>query len=191
MNENKLLILILVLILSTPLAFALNVTSFNGVDVEITPEFCSDEVAGMDVLGSDFYLYCEGNFEEEYYDVPKEILDEYRLSNLTELNDETEEIIFEEVPLISDESISPLEKPFDDWIYYLSIFGVILLLVFVVLIIARTVIKKKDERAKIVNLTPYLQNLRAQGYTDDQIEGLFIKQGYSSSFINKLFGKNH
>lgn len=179
---RKLILIIVILILLTTLTAATKIKTLNGEEIELTSKLCGDEESGVDILGNDFYLYCEGNFEEEYSSIPEEFI--------LEIENKDEQKGIEEYIIVKDNLSNKNDKDKGlNWNLFLGITGIILLLILITLIIAHKLVQKKDEKKQLIQLKPYLNNLQKKGYTKDQLEELLLNRGYKTPFINKILNQ--
>lgn len=184
------------LILSFHSVNSFEVQTLNGELMEWNQSFCLDDPENYyDLVGDDYYLYCEGDFGDEYNAVDTAVLvvnesasNKNNISleekNNTNLDFQTEIVVISDEPRNEERNI-----PSNNWILFASIFGIILILIVVVLVIAHKLAILRDEKKQIISLSPYINNLRKRGYTENQLEDLLIKRGYDSAFINKLLNK--
>lgn len=187
--------LLTIMVVFSNIILAFEVPTIGGGTMEWEESFCLEDPANyMDLVGDDYYLYCESGFDNQV------IVTNYDIENTSlpvqDVIDEDKEIIFgvqnnsknlSEVDNL-DVLIQPDSKE-NNWQLFVIISGLVLLLITTTLILAHLMIIRRDEKKQLSNLTPYINNLMKKGYTKDQIEHLLIDRGYQSSFINKLLNK--
>lgn len=172
------IILGLLLVLSLGLAEPITVT-VNGQNILIDEAFCADEDAGVAVLGSDFYLYCESNFEEEYNapvttSTPTQSLPTDIVDTNNSLNDSQPISFFTVVDEVKTNK-------------RLKTLAILLLTLIILLIGLRQralYLHKLDSYAR---LQPHIRALRKQGYSAQEIKEMLERSGYDEKFIKKLF----
>ena len=140
----------------------------EGMSITINEAYCQDETKGMQELGSDFYLLCEGNFEEEYNN-----------QTLLELLNQTTEAVEEQALDLHDERTQQALKTL----------AIILLGMVAAMVLLRYRTLRKHQRESLMRLQPYLTQLRDRGYSDKEIHQMLLKRGYDQNFINDLLGR--
>lgn len=180
------------------------VQTLNGSTMDWNKSlFCLDDPAKyQDLVGDDYYLYCEPSFGEEYNAKNDDLvsnLNKFAISKNNTVNISNKNgsgVKKNQTFHLENENNSvnnTLDKknniPNNDWQLFAGLIGVILLLIVAILIIAHRFAIKRDEKKQLINLTPYINNLRKKGYTENQLEEILIKKGYKSIFINNLLNK--
>lgn len=156
-------LLTLFFLLSTLVQAQILTVEVNGQTININDEFCQQEDEGIELLGSDFYLYCETNFEEAYND--ESLL----------LNHSTEPLPVEETGWrFNDEQTRKL----------LKVLSAALLLLVIIMIIIRHRSTRLHKLDSFLRLQPYLAQLKNRGYSEQEIHDLLLKRGYDENFIN-------
>lgn len=184
LNLKGVLILLFLFTILMSLVNAFNVVTLSGEEIQWDNSYCQEDFEkGYSLVGDDYYVYCESDFGEEYLNVTNSFRTEENVviqENFTETTD-----VDSNGNLIYDKGYVPLEKDF----FLLKLIGLLILVVFILLIVVYEVIKYKDETKRIHSLIPYINTLRSQGYTKDQIEMALIQKGYQGPFINKLMNE--
>jgi hypothetical protein len=196
-------------LLSLILVQAFEVKTLNGETMDWKESFCLEDPDNYyDLVGEDYYAYCEYDFAKEYYADGQEEINITSIEDNQNYLEEENEIENVSQELISENIIS--EKDLqnqteeeinndetqennvqnDNWQLFLGIIGIVLLFTIITLIVAHNLVKKRDNKNQIISLSPYINNLRKRGYSENQLEEILIKKGYDSAFIRALLNKH-